>query len=70
MKSEKNQIFPENIIIHLPHRLDREQSIIRELSEQGIFNFKIWEGFLNRRDPAFGFSQSHKKIVQDAQQLS
>ncbi|HET7118429.1 MAG TPA: hypothetical protein VFI29_18175 [Hanamia sp.] len=66
MKSKKNQLFPEINIIHLPHRIDRKQSIIRELSEQGISRFKFWQGFLNSRDPAFGISESHKQIVQDA----
>jgi len=60
------EAHPEINIIHLPHRLDREQSIMRELNEQGICRFKIWGGFLNNQDPASGISQSHKQIVRDA----
>lgn len=56
-------------IIHLPHRLDREQSFMEECNIQNIA-YKVWDGvsthneYTNHRN----ISISHKKIVRDAKE--
>jgi hypothetical protein len=54
-------------IIHLPHRTDRWATLQRELGEQGIADYKIWEGIVHQDDSRIGISRAHKKIVKHAQ---
>ncbi len=50
-------------IIHLSTRFDREKSFKKELKEQGIFDYKIWEGIVDPNIPVRGISKAHKQIV-------
>ena len=57
-------------IIHLPnnpeypHREIREKNFLREIEEQGIENYRVWDGIFYKDDPIKAISQSHKQIVQ------
>lgn len=53
-------------ILHLPERVDRKISFEKELQEQGITNFKVWDGIKIPQLPFTGISMSHKRIIQDA----
>lgn len=55
-------------IIHLPERIDREMSFKKELEEQGITDYKVWNGIIVSHLPFTGISLSHKQIVQDAKE--
>ena len=50
-------------IIHLSGRLDREKSLKKELIEQNISDYKIWEGIIDPNIPSRGISKAHKQIV-------
>jgi len=50
-------------IIHLPERTDRLILLKKELEEQKIHDFQIWEGIENKEKPYRGISKPHKKIV-------
>jgi len=47
-------------IIHLKKRKDRAQLLNKELIEQDITNFKIWEGILDEEHPKRGIAKAHK----------
>ncbi len=53
-------------IIHLPQRRDRWQILMKELYQQGIANYKVWDGILDTHNTAKGISKSHKQIVKYA----
>lgn len=53
-------------IIHLEHRKDRLELLQKELAEQGIYQYKIWDGIWDRKQPCKGISKSHKQIVKFA----
>lgn len=55
-------------IIHLPHRTDRMKSLIDQLGQQNITNYKIWNGIADANLPAKGISQAHKQIVRYARE--
>jgi hypothetical protein len=55
-------------IIHLPERLDRAELLKNELIEQGITNFKLWDGIKDSRLVNRGISKAHKQIVQCAKE--
>lgn len=53
-------------IIHLPHRTDRMELLMKELEGQGITNYQIWDGIIDREHAPRGISQAHKQIVRAA----
>jgi len=61
-------------IIHLPndpkypHRAEREKSFLKELKEQNISDYKIWDGIFIETRPRTAISRSHKMIVRDAKE--
>lgn len=61
-------------IIHLPndsahpHRELRERNFLKEIKEQGIKDYKVWDGIYNELNPIQAISQSHKMIVRDAKE--
>jgi hypothetical protein len=61
-------IYPELNIINLPQRSDRRVSILRELQQQGITDFRIWDGIPDPVNPPAGISQAHKQIVHHARE--
>jgi hypothetical protein len=54
-------------IIHLKHRNDRLKNLIKELDNQSITEYLIWDGILDLENPSKGISLAHKQIVQMAQ---
>ena len=54
-------------IIHLAKRADRFDLLKKELQDQKIENYKIWEGIIDPIIPMRGISQAHKQIVRYAQ---
>ncbi len=50
-------------IIHLKHRKDRWQLLQKELQNQNISEYKIWDGILDRDHPYQGIAKAHKQIV-------
>jgi hypothetical protein len=50
-------------IIHLPHREDRLLLLQKELVEQNINDYKIWDGIIDKALPCRGISKAHKQIV-------
>src|SRR5262245_60079986 len=55
-------------IIHLPHRTDRMESLLAQLSCQGITDYTIWNGIIDNNLAAKGISQAHKQIVRHAKE--
>lgn len=61
-------------IIHLPndpkfpHRKLREENFLKEIQEQNITNYKIWNGIFFEDNPIKAISQSHKMIVRYAKE--
>lgn len=53
-------------IINLPHRTDRLLKLREELADQGITDFRIWDGIIHPTSPKTGISQAHKQIIQYA----
>jgi hypothetical protein len=54
-------------IIHLTYRKDRLINLIKELDNQLITDYLIWDGVLDFENPSRGISKAHKQIVQLAQ---
>ncbi len=50
-------------IIHLKHRKDRQDLLTKELNEQNITEYTIWEGYLDNESPKRGIAKAHKHIV-------
>lgn len=50
-------------IIHLKERKDRGQLLHKQLIEQNIRNYKIWEGILDKENPKRGIAKAHKQII-------
>lgn len=44
----------------------RYDSFMKQLSEQGITDYKIWPGIYDKGMPQRGISRSHKQIIADA----
>lgn len=64
---------PRLNIIHLPsddfnfpHRSIREQSFLKQIEEQNITDYKVWDGIYEKHDPKKGICMSHKRIISDA----
>lgn len=55
-------------ILHLPKRVDRMENLVKELSEQGITDYTIIEGFVDLVAVFRGINLSHKTIVRLAQE--
>jgi len=55
-------------ILHLPYRKDRLELLLKQFEEQGISEYKLWDGVLGQsmRDRRKKIVSGHKKIVQDA----
>ena len=53
-------------IIHLPERTDRMELLEKELHEQNIFDYRIWDGIVDPIITNRGISQAHKQIVKNA----
>lgn len=54
-------------IVHLEHRSDRYETLMKELSQQQIKYYKIWPGISNDLYPPFGgIGKAHKQIIQEA----
>lgn len=53
-------------IIHLPHRTDRWELLLKEFQQESITDYKIWNGIVDSSKAAKGISRSHKQIVQFA----
>jgi hypothetical protein len=56
-------------LIHLAHRSDRLATLEKELQQQGITDFKIWDAVFIRAIPIYAILQSHKMIVAHAKQM-
>jgi hypothetical protein len=50
-------------IIHLKKRKDRLQLLDKQLIEQNIYDYKIWDGVLDEENTKRGISKAHKQIV-------
>ncbi|HRN91896.1 MAG TPA: hypothetical protein PLE75_02765 [Ferruginibacter sp.] len=50
-------------IIHLSKREDRLALLKDQLIIQGISDYKLWEGIVDKSNPAKGISKAHKQIV-------
>lgn len=50
-------------IIHLKERIDRIQLLEKQLIDQNIKDYKIWEGVLDKEHPKRGISKAHRQIV-------
>lgn len=53
-------------IIHLPQRIDRLESLERELRGEEITDYKIWNGVLDAFNPMKAISKAHKQIIEYA----
>jgi len=53
-------------IIHLPERIDRLELLQKELEQESITDYKIWNGIVDPSKTARGISRSHKQIVRFA----
>lgn len=55
-------------ILHLPHRTDRLELLMQQLTAQGIKEYTLWAGKLGQstRDRRVNIVAGHKQIVQDA----
>jgi len=63
--------FTLNIIhlpndVNYPHRKLREDNFLKEINEQKIKDYKVWEGIFIPDNPIKSISQSHKQIVNHA----
>ena len=53
--------------LHLEHRTDREQSILQQALQQGMY-LRFWEGIVNRHNRKEGICRGHKQIIRDAKE--
>lgn len=53
-------------IIHLPKRIDRWQLLQRQIREQNIKDYRLWEGITDNKMPFRGISRAHKQIIEFA----
>lgn len=51
-------------IIHLKQRTDRLQLLKKQLLEQRIENYKLWDGVTDEKNPKQGIAKAHKQIVE------
>ncbi|MBI1782085.1 MAG: hypothetical protein HYR66_12065 [Sphingobacteriales bacterium] len=50
-------------IIHLRHRIDRLEILTKELQEQQISDYQMWDGIIDAELPSRGISKAHKQII-------
>lgn len=61
-------------IIHLPndplypHREEREKSFLKEIEEQDIKDFKVWDGIYDPENTIRAISRAHKQIIRHAKE--
>lgn len=55
-------------IIHDRERVDRRELLMREIAQQEIFNYMLWDAIFDDRAPFAGISMAHKRIVRYAKQ--
>lgn len=55
-------------VIHLRHRQDRMELLLKQLKEQQIKDYQIWPGVICSHSPQSGISKAHKQIVNQAKQ--
>jgi len=53
-------------VIHLPHRTDRLELLKREFQQEGITDYKIWNGIVDGSLSQTRISKGHKQIIQYA----
>ena len=53
-------------VIHLPQRTDRYDLLMKEIDDQGISDYRLWDGIVVPGKVATGISRAHRQIVQDA----
>lgn len=63
-----NIIHLPNDSLNFPHREVREQSFLKQIEEQGITDYKVWDGIYEKHDPKKGICMSHKKIIREAKE--
>ena len=51
-------------IIHKTERTERKENLLRELKEQGIESYNIWEGVYSPNSTMEGINLAHKQIVE------
>jgi hypothetical protein len=51
-------------IIHLPHRTDRWELLQKQLQQQSVRHYRIWDGIRDQESPKRGISKAHKQIVE------
>lgn len=54
-------------IIHLEKRKDRYENLMRELCVQGITDYQIWPGIIDKQ-PKVGVSRAHKQVIRFAKE--
>jgi hypothetical protein len=52
-------------VIHLPHRTDRYENLLKELSKEGITEYRIWPGII-KPEPKHGINLAFKQVVRYA----
>ncbi len=67
-KPRLNIIHLPNDSLNFPHREIREQSFLKQIEEQNITDYKVWDGIYEKHDPKKGICMSHKKIIRDAKE--
>ncbi|RYE50932.1 MAG: hypothetical protein EOP48_19000 [Sphingobacteriales bacterium] len=55
--------MPTLHIIHLTHRTDRMETLVAELSQQRINNFRVCDGVTHFEHPHIGIAEAHKRLV-------
>jgi hypothetical protein len=55
-------------IIHLSNRVDRWDLLQKELQQQNIIEYKIWNGIVDPILILRGISKAHKQIIKDAKE--
>lgn len=53
-------------IVHLPRRKDRKKVLLNELKEQGITQYRIWNGIEDPKNVFKGLVKAHKQVVEYA----
>ena len=66
MRNEKYPTFVimQLNIIHLKEQKDRAQLLDKQLIEQNITNYKIWEGIEDKENPKRAIARAHKQIIE------
>lgn len=63
-----NIIHLPNDSLNFPHREIRQQSFLKQIEEQNITNYMVWDGIYEKHDPKKGICMSHKRIIRDAKE--